>query len=87
MNEEQQKRERIIKALRLVFTTSCAAFELQDTVIATTGGRPVPSVMKSLHRMAREEIMGENPDMEKIDLLLERMEQEAKGKHYTIVTE
>jgi hypothetical protein len=68
-----------IKLLKLFFTISVAAFELQYTISVATGYKGHKSHLHNLHLMAKEEIEKENPDLDKIDFLLGLMEIEAKN--------
>lgn len=69
------------KTLKQFFTVSVAAFEMQRTVIIALGGKYHMSNMHSLHLEAQEEMDQDNPDMERIESLLERMEYLAKSNN------
>jgi len=63
-----------IYALRTFFRVSNAAFDFSNSVQSACGGTVVTNEMHELHKIALEEIEKENPDLSKMDELLEEME-------------
>lgn len=67
-----------IDAIRTFFKISVAAFDMRNTIVEAIGQTVTPSVMETLHRLALNESMKDNPDMEFIDNALLRMEELAE---------
>lgn len=63
-----------IDTLRKFFTISVAAFEMQHTISTAFGFKGHKSNMHMLHLKAKKEIEKEQPNFNKIDALLEMME-------------
>lgn len=66
-----------IETLRTVFRISVAAFEFAHAVGGATGKHVVTQPMETLHRLVLTELEKENPNIQEVDYLLARMEQEA----------
>jgi hypothetical protein len=62
-----------IKALRIFFRISNAAFECYNSIMCELSGYIAPTKMQQLHKMALSEIEKENPDLTIIDKLLAEM--------------
>ncbi len=69
-----KKEEKTIAGLRRFFTISVAAFEMQHTIMKAFGKEVQESFMHQMHLIAKEEINKENPDMNRINTLLEIMQ-------------
>lgn len=67
-----------LKNLKMFFIISNASFDLMDAISIETKGYVSFSKMKSLHRIALEELSKDEPNIEKIDRLLFEMEQLCK---------
>ena len=66
--------EKSINTLRTFFRLSNAVFNFQNNVQLITIGYISKTKMQQLHEIALEEIEKENPDLNKIDRLLQEME-------------
>jgi hypothetical protein len=80
METEQERKSDVLKALRIFFAISDAAFTCVETVAKALGQNPTPSYIRILHGLAKDEIDKENPDMKKMEYLIKAMEIEAKKK-------
>jgi hypothetical protein len=78
MKTKEERKSDALKAFRIFFAVSDAAFICVENVMKALGQNPTPSHMHILHSLAKNEIDKENPDMEKIDYLLKAMELEAE---------
>lgn len=67
-----------IEHLRKVFTISNAAFDFQDTIMATIGLRPNTTAMRMAHKRALMELEKPEPNMVFIEGLLLQMEELTK---------
>ena len=67
-----------IEALRKFFSVSIIVFETQNKFAKVFGVEPKINDMHKLHLEAKTEIEKENPDMEYMDFLLEKMENLAE---------
>lgn len=70
--------EKTIEVLRKFFIVSTSAFEMQHKIAEAFGNFTSKSDMYYLHLLAKNELGKENPNIEKIDELLELMELEAE---------
>ncbi len=75
---KNKKRIEIIKQLRIAFFTSVTGFELMYNLSKIHGNHNDRSYMHKLHLEAKKEIFKDNPDLQKMDYLLELMENEAE---------
>lgn len=69
--------DKSIETLRTFFTVSCAAFDMQRTILKAFNPDRInfaPSSMESLHRIALTEVMKDIPNIEYVDYLLNQME-------------
>lgn len=62
-----------IKALRIFFAASNAAFELQQNIHEIMGVTYI-NPMHQLHMIAQQEVNKETPDFNKVDFILKQME-------------
>tara|TARA_R110002049_G_scaffold191355_1_gene360294 strand:- start:727 stop:1023 length:297 start_codon:yes stop_codon:yes gene_type:complete len=68
-----QTQEQNIKTLRIFFNVTVAAFEMQHSVLLAIGQPSVKSEVFLLNLRAQEEINKENPDLEKVDKIIETL--------------
>jgi len=66
--------EKVISQLRTFFEISTAGVVFMETILKATGNEPKHNEMYELHKLAHEELQKENPDIAKMDSLLEKMQ-------------
>lgn len=73
----ENKSEKSKQTLISFFKITTAGFQFTNAVQEATGGKAVVSNMQKLHEWVLVELQKEVVDWETVDVLLERMEQEA----------
>lgn len=66
--------EKNIDTLRKFFAISIAVFDFRQSLLEIMGCKKTESYMHQLHLEAKKELDKQEPDMNKINLLLEMME-------------